>query len=468
MKMIVRSCCALLLLSVHAFAVAAPEQLTSSMANADSADVRTDVSGNTHLVWTADDATDGRAVFYKMLNSSGAVLIDDTRIDAGGTGGPAGFPSMVMDGSSKVYVVWQSGVGPEIYFLRLNPLADALDGGSADITDPLFKEIDDVMISAAGGDNALHPRVDIDSNTDLHVVWESDCAGGPVQYAKVDADGLPLNGTPQDMGAPGSCDGYPDIALDRNADAHMVFANGTVTTADEIYYAMIDGVAGAVLISATLLTVDDGLVAGSATISFDTDHGKVYAIYKQETGAGGPGSEEIFIARLDPSLDAQDGSSADLAVLQENLQQFNSGDGQFSWHVFSRIGGDRRLHILYMDFDDTACPGSPYSINHAHVTFDGKVLARENLSTTATSCAAAARLAPRSFRIVWADNASASGSQEILSSTFTRADAGESGLSCALRTGSGSVAQAGDLWLLLAGIGALGLRYLSRRRAVQV
>jgi hypothetical protein len=468
MKMIVRFCCGLLLFFVHGLVLAAPEQLTSSMANADYADVRTDVSGNTHLVWTADDATDGRAVFYKMLNSSGAVLIDDTRIDNGGTGGPAGYPSMVMDGSSKVYVVWQSGASPEIYFLRLNPLADALDGSSADITDPLFKEIGDVVISAAGGDSAMHPRVDIDSSADLHVVWESNCTG-PVQYTKVvDADGVPVIGAPQDLGPAGSCNGYPDIALDSNADAHMVFANSTITTADEIYYAMIDGAAGTVLIDATLMSVDDGLLAGSATISADTGHDKVIIVYKQETGVGGPGSEEIFIAILDPALDNRDGSSADPSVLRVNLLQFTSGEGQFRWQVFSRIGLDRRLHILFMDIDDTACPSGVYALEQAHVTTTGEVLVRGTLSSTASaqSCAAQARLAPRGNRIVWAD--SASGSQEIVSSTFTRADAGESGyFTCALRPVSGSAAGAGDLWLLLAGIGALGLRYLSRRRAVQ-
>jgi hypothetical protein len=469
MKMIVKFCCGLLLFFAHGLVLAVPEQLTSSMKNADFADVRTDVSGNTHLVWTADDATDGRAVFYKMLNSLGTVLINDTRIDNGGTGGPAGFPSMVMDGSSKVYVVWQSGASPEIYFLRLNPLAHALDGTSANITDPLFKEIGDVVISTAGGDSAMHPRVDLDSSPDLHVVWESNCTG-PVQYAKVvDADGVPIIGAPQNLGPAGSCDGYPDIALDSNADAHMVFANGTVTTADEIYYAMIDGAAGTVLIDATLMSVDDGLLAGSATISADTDHAKVVIVYKQETGTGGSGSEEIFIATLDPALDNRDGSSADPAVLQVNLLQFTSGEGQFRWQVFSRIGGDRRLHILFMDIDDTACPSGVYTLEHAHViTTTGVVLVRETLSSTASaqSCAAQARLAPRGNRIVWAD--SGSGNQEIVSSTFTRADAGESGFfACALRPGSGSAAGAGELWLLLAGIGALGLRYLSRRRAVQ-
>ena len=461
MKTILRFCCAALLLAVHTLAAALPQQLTSSMADADYADVRTDAAGSIHLVWTAYDATDGRALFYKMLNSSGDVLIDAIRLDQGGTGGPAMFPSLAIDAARKVYVVWQTGASPEIYFLRLNPLAHDFSTTTADIA--TIKETGDVMISGAGGDSALHPRVEMDNSTRLHVVWESDCAGGKVQYAKLDADGNRLNGTPFDLGPAGSCNGYPDIALDSNSNAHVVFSNAGATPADEIYYAMIDGAAGTVLIDATLLTVDDGLLAGSATISINTVDNRAYLVYKQAVGSSGPGNEEIFIDTLDPSLDGQGGGVADPAVLRVKQQQFSNGQGGF-WHVFSRIGQDRRLHILSMDFDAAVCTAnSVNTIHHAHVTYGGKVLLRENLSTTTQSCAASVRLAPRGDRIVWAD--SASGNQEIFSTTFTRADAGSSGFTCALQRAPGRAANAADLWLLLAGIAVLGLRVARRRQA---
>jgi hypothetical protein len=459
MTMLVRCCFIVLLYSVQALAVAVPLQLTTSVTNVNSdfAVERTDPSGNIHLVWTEDDVVDGRALYYKMLSSTGTVLIDATRIDNGGTGGPAGYPSIALDSTTHVYVVWQSGASPEVYFMRLNPLLDDRNGTAADLA--TIKEVDDVMISAAGGDQAVHPRVELDSSNNLRVVWETACTG-PVQYVTVDTNGVLLNG-PLDLGPAGSCNGYPDMALDSKGNAHIVFANGAATTADEIYYTMVDGATATVLIDATLLTLDDGLLAGSATVSVNTATDQAFVVYKQETGIGGPGSEEIFIDTLDPALDDQNGSVADPSVLRVSQQQFTSGEGQYRWHVFSRIGQDRRIDIFYMDFDDSACPANVYAIQYAQLLYDGRVLLRENLSTTAQSCAAWVRLSHYDNRVVWAD--SAAGNQEIFSSVISRADAGSSGFfACSLRTVPGRAANAGDFWILLAGVGALGLRSLRR------
>jgi len=464
MMMLTRCCLIVLLCSVQALAVAAPLKLTTSTQdeNADFAVERSGPGGNLHLVWTQDDDVDGRSLHYMMFSSAGAVLIADTRIDNGGTGGPAGYPSLALDTTGHVYVVWQGGAVPEVYFMRLNPFLDDRNGNPADPA--TIKEVDDMMISAAGGDQAVHPRVELDGNSQLHVVWESDCTG-PVQYVTLDTDGVLLNG-PVDIGPTASCNGFPDIALDSNGNAHVVFANGAATMADEIYYAMVDGANATLLIDATLLTADDGLAAGSATVSVNTATDQVFTVYKQETGTGGPGSEEIFIDTLDPARDDRNGSVADPAVLRLGQQQFTSGEGQYRWHVFSRIGLDRRLDLFYMDFDDNACPVGDYTIRHAQLIYDGTVLLRENLSTTAQSCAAWVRLSHFDSRVVWADRDSATGYQEIYSSPIGREDAGSSGyFTCALHTAPGRAANAGDFWVLLAGIGALGLRSVRRRYA---
>jgi hypothetical protein len=458
MSLFARCCLIVLLYSVQAIALAVPQQFTSSMSNADFAVARSGPAGNIHMVWTQDDTTDGRSLHYMMRTASGTVLIDDTRIDNGGTGGPAGYPSIAVDVSGHVYVVWQAGSSREVYFMRLNPSLDDRNGNAAVLT--TIKEVDDVMISGAGGDEAVHPRMEADSSGNLRVVWESNCTG-PVQYLTVDTNGVSLNG-PLDLGPTGSCNGYPDIALDSNGNAHVVFANGAATTADEVYYTMVDGSNASVLIDATLLTLDDGLLAGNATVSINTATNQAFVVYKQETGAGGSGSEEIFIDTLDPALDDQNGSVADPAVLRINQQQFTNGEGLYRWHVFSRIGQDRRVDIFYMDFDDSACPASVYTIQHAQLLYDGTLLLHENLSTTAQSCAAWVRMSHSDNRVVWAD--SAAGSQEIFSGKIDRADAGSSGyFACSLTAVQGSATRAGDLWLLLVGIAALGIRTLRKR-----
>jgi len=448
-------------------------QLTSDAAEADFADVRSDAAGNIHLVYTANDVDDGRALFYRMLRSDGTVLIDTTRIDTAGNG-PAAYPSIVMDAASQVYVVWQAGVSPEIYFTRLDPLQDDRDGSAAD---PAFKEIADTIISGAGGDNAVHPRVALDAGLQLHVVWENKCAG-PVQYTRVtfDADGLPLVGAAVPLGGTGSCNDLPDVALDSNGDVHVVFANAAGTTADEIWYAMLSGTTGDILIDATLLTADEGLRAGSATLGVNPFDNRVFVVFKEETGSGGDGSEHIFLSVLDPALIVdKNGSSADLAILQVDHQQLALGSGDFRWQVFARIGSDRRLHVLYTDVDYSdvdaeTCPAGPYTIQHAHVIYDGRVLVRKQQTSTATAlrnglpgCAIQARLVPNGNRLVWTD--SASGEQEIHSVTFVRADAGSSGFTCSLGGAGTGMAQAGDAWVLLVVIAGLGSLCRRRRRA---
>ncbi len=84
------------------------------------------------------------------------------------------------------------------------------------------------------------------------------------------------------------------------------------------------------------------------------------------------------------------------------------------------------------------------------MTYDGKLITTETLTDTgvALSCNPQARLAPRSNRVVWTDNTT--GNPEIFSAIFSRIDAGSRGFTCSLRSPDAGVAQAGELWLLLA------------------
>lgn len=437
----------LLLLLAGSFAPAVAEQLTDGMGNtADFPDYRTDVFGNLHLVWH-DANVDSGAIMYKMFDSAGNVLIDRTQVNTGETGFANTRPAMATDGLGLIYVVWQDMTDQEIYFMRLDPSLALLDGMPT--TQGLIKVIGDVSVSAPAGDNAVRPRIRIDANADLHIVWES-TSGGQVQYAKVNADGMILNG-PVSLGIAGIGDNLPDIDVDTNGHAHIVFINvAPIMMEDEIYYAMIDGTTGLPLIDATLLSVDDGLRAGQATLSIDLFDNSVYVVFKQALMNATNAVEEIFLAKLNPSPPL---------VLKVSETKIN-GIGAFQWHVFSRIGSDRRIHASYMDFDEGSCPGvGNYTITDAHITFAGKVIARNNLTATgsATSCLPQVRSAPVRNRIVWTDSDSATGTREIFSATFARADAGESGLTCSLGNRNATGWEAGDLWLLLGAIAALGL-----------
>jgi hypothetical protein len=437
-----------------------PEQLTDAGNIADFADVRVDINGGRHLVWY-DANVD--AVFYRMSDQSGNVLIDTMQINNAGSGGSGTRPALAIDSASRLLVVWQNGVDQEIYFLRLEPYLDDLDGSPADLT--LIRTVADTRISDdLDGLAAVHPRVAVDGTDDLHIVWEDDC-GPNVQYVRVDSnDGSWLNG-PELLGGGGSCNDRPDIAIDSANNAHIVFSNTGNTQAEEVYYALINGAAvndavdDSMLIDSTLLTVDDGLRATRATLGVERGDDIAYVVYTASTAAGG---EEIIMAALNPSLDDRDGSVADPAAIRLSETVVSPGNPQLAWRAFSRFGSDRRMHVIYTDFDATTCQGAGagglLDIIHVHITTAGKVIARETLTaagaTSATTCDPEARMAPGGNRIVWAQSTVTG--QEIFSDTFARADAGESGFTCSLGP-AGSAWRAGDFWLLLVGLVALGV-----------
>ena len=449
--------------------VQAATQLTNAAGSADYPDYRVDTGGNLYLVWH-DAATDSGAIMFKAFNSDGNELITDIQVNAGGSGFANIRPVTAVDASRRLFVVWENLADQEVYFMRLEPLLDDLDPATpADLL--TIKTVSDLRLSdPADGQPARNPAMAIDASGNLHIVWESG-AGGPVQYLKVDPDGVPLMNGPvsvtQGAGTVGTGNDLPDIALDSAGNVHVVYTQGGATQANEVYYAMLDGdigntgTAGTVLIAPTLLTADDGLRAGNATVSVDQVDDRVYVVYKQATAATASGDEQVYLDALDPALDDRDGSAAVPAIIRLQRTPVTNTPAQYSWQVFSRIGSDRRVHALYMDFDDTACPSAAnYTIYNTHVTYDGRIITTETLTDTgvALSCNPQARLAPRANRVVWTDSAAA-GSPQIFSALFGRADAGSRGFTCTLGRPGAGLAQAGDLWLLLAFVLVLwGLR----------
>ncbi|MBT8117820.1 MAG: hypothetical protein KJO66_08315 [Gammaproteobacteria bacterium] len=463
MKKILGYLAVVLLLQCPASVVAAAEALTSAGNTADFADYRIDNGGNLHLVWH-DTVVDGGAVMYKLFDSTGFELIPAVQVNTPGSGMPSSWPAISVDAAGLAYVVWQDATDGEIYFQQLNPALAPLDG-TAVMQGDINVLLADARLSTAGGNNAIHPRMRIDANGDLHVVWESNT--GTVEYAKVNpVDGTLLNG-PLSLGIVTSGTGLPDVDVDTAGHAHIVFGSDVVTPAAEIYYAMVDGDPAApirIRIDPTPLTGSDNLLAGSATVNVDTFDNTLYIVFKQVLI--NPGPEEIFMARLNPALDDQNGDDADPAVIKLFEQQITNVGGMPQWHVTSRIGSDQRIHATYID--SSCAAATPYAITDAHITLAGNVVTRQTLTTTGVStgspasCFPQARSAPRLNRIVWTDSMMA-GIPEIYSSTFTRAEFGDSGFACSLGRRDGSAWQAGELWLLLGLLSLLGVRHLRRR-----
>ena len=445
---------ALLLMQYSMLANAVPEQITTTAGVADFPDYRIDAGGNLHLVWF-DASVDSGAIFYTLQDPAGTVLIPPVQVNTGGSGNANTWPAMAAVGG-LIYIVWQNTNDGEVWFMRLNPSLAPLDGSAV-----LAADIREVEIPLSTSGTALHPRIRGESSGNLHVVWENS-GGGPLEYVKIGTDGNLLNGllAPLAIGGTVPGAGLPDIDVDTNGHAHIVFGN-TAAMGNEVYYAMVAGDTSAVLIDATLLSIDDGLRAGSATVNVDSFDNTLYLVYKQAVSAGVLDVEEIFLVRLNPSLDDRNGDAADPLVLKVSEQQITNGEGSLQWHVSSRIGSDKRIHATYIDFDGVACPAAPYTITDAHVTFEGKVIARDTLTTTGatTGCFPQARLAPRSNRIVWPDsNTGIPGTTEIWSNVFSRVQGGSRGFTCSLGGQDRTAWHAGDLWLLLGLLVLLALR----------
>lgn len=446
--------CLMMLAALLAPVAGGAVQLTNALGSADFPDYRAGPGGNLYLV-RHDAGVDSGAILFRAFNSAGTVIIDDTQVNAGGTGSASTRPVVSIDASLRLFVAWENRADNEVYLLRLEPLLDDRDGSAADPA--VIKTLADTRISnPADGQPARNPAMDIDGSGNLHIVWEGG-PGGAVQYVKVDPNGVLLSG-PVALGGNGSGNDLPDIAVDSVGHVHVVYTHAGTTAADEVYYAMLDGGTGALRIAPTLLSVDDGLRAGSATVSVDLADDRVYVVYKQATSAVGSGDEKIYLTALNPALDDQDGSTALLSDIRLH-ETAVSGVAQFSWQVFSRIGFDRRVHVIATDFDDTTCPSAAnYTITNTHVTYDGKIITRETLTDTgaALTCNPQARLALRGDRVVWTD--SRTGNLEIFAANFSRADAGSSGfLTCSLGNPDAGAARAGELWLLLGFIAVLGI-----------
>ena len=446
--------CLLLALAmlVQPFAQAATQLTDNPLNQADFPDYRDGAGGGLYLVWH-DDVVDNGAILFKLFGAAGTELITDIQINDS-TGTANTHPVTAIDASNRLFVAWQNLADQEIYFLRLEPLLDDLDPATpADLAVIKATGVGtDVRISAANdGWPASNPAMAIDGGGLLHIVWESG-VGGPVQYVKVDADGIWQQVNTLNVSTPGGTAGsgndLPDIAIDSAGHAHVVY-----TQAGEVYYAMIDGGTGMLRIAPTLLTMADNLPAGNATVSVDLADDRVYVVYKQATSAAGNGSEQVYLTALDPALHAQPGSMADLAVIRLHETAITTTPAQNSWRVFSRIGSDRRVHAIYMDFDDTNCQiqaAPDYTIFNAHMTYDGKLIATEKLTDTGVRSDAIRRRGLRHAAIALSGPITRPVTRKYSPGFFSRIDSGSRGFTCSLRSPDAGVAQAGELWVLLA------------------
>lgn len=156
---------------------------------------------------------------------------------------------------------------------------------------------------------SIWPSLDTGPQGNVNMVWISatDVRGGELHFMKVDRTGnVLINDTKLNQMTAYSK--FPEIAVDTSGNVHMVWIEGQFSKS-EISYALIDG-NGSLLIGPTQLSYTKET---SYSPFVDTDSlGQVHIVWRE----GGPSDrKKILYSKLDPSLDDQDGSSADESVI---------------------------------------------------------------------------------------------------------------------------------------------------------
>ena len=316
-----------------------------------------DSSGNIHVVWM-DRRTGNDEIFYTMLSPAGVALIEDTQL----TDDPAMSkrPAIAIDGLGRVHVVWQDQRlgATEVFHTQIDPASDDQDGSPANPA--AITLVDDHLISTDDGVRSNHPRLAIDGQNRVHVMWSGDF-GGVVHYAQLNSDG---SVAVADRTIFIGLDGFrilPTLAVDSNDDVHVAWSEQRGTLDAEIFYAMLDGNTGATLIDATVVSPDDGFRGRFPSIAVGP-RDEVTVLFQDLRFQATGGQTELFMVRIDPARDDQDGDGADLSqitVLTETLLTPNDGiksnhptatldaQGNVRFTHFETWSGDRRGDLFF-------------------------------------------------------------------------------------------------------------------------
>ena len=337
-----------------------------------------DADGNAHIVWASFEGT---FLFYKMVNKDGIILIGETNLN------PCALPdtyhvrrpSIALDPSGGLHIVFHGWtlytdlgateyeditglLSSEIVYTKINPY-DYYEGGQSDINDLIV--IPETIISTEDDIKSRTPNVALDpSNSRLHVVWYqgNDSSSLSINYLVLDLDG---NAITTETSLTSGLQlfvawGEPEIALDPDGNAHIVYCYSTLGEAwpyndREIFYTMVTVTGGlaVTLIDDTEITVADGSASCRPHLAVDSE-GMVHVVWHDKwLFDAATGEHEIFYSKLDPSLDDQDGDSADpseISVISE--VQMSSNNSRRSNQKNITIDEHDRIHVTWSDGDE--------------------------------------------------------------------------------------------------------------------
>ena len=287
-------------------------------------------------------------IWYTMLDNNGNTLIGDTMISAA-LDFEADCPAIAVDSDDMVHITWDDDGrwdgNHEIAYTKLDPSQDDQDGDAAD--EPAITVVDDTRLTNLVEAYLMAPRMAVDSNGHIHIVWDS---YDTIYYMQIDNNGNEL--VAETVIRSASLDkASPDVAVDSNDNPHITWNDYEDTDSSETYYMMLNGSDGSTLIDATLITPDNSEDSKGQSILVD-DEDKVHVIWKDQRDDPQWGYvNSVYYTKLDPSLDNQDGDAANATAITLIDDKAVAGyyDNYSVKRIGSAIGCGRYIHLSWWE-----------------------------------------------------------------------------------------------------------------------
>jgi hypothetical protein len=329
-----------------------------------------DHNNNLHIVWIGNDTAN---LYYMMVDKDGTVLINETCLDPSpnATERHARRASIGVDSANNVYIVFHAEYiyepwpdytnsvqlyQQEVVYLKINPYLDDMNGSPADYV--AITVIPETIISTIDSSKSRAANLAVDSVDRVHVVWFDndtwlDTGQGELHYLVMDSDGgIIVPETNVTAGFYVDIDwSEPEIVVDSQGNAHVFFVTegwtGDTYGWRDIWYTMIDGETGQVLINNTQLTNSNETWKHSRPFIDIDSEDMIHIVWHNSTTQP---ETDIFYMKINPYLDDRNGNSADpeaIKVVDDML--ISAQDGIQSFLANIAVDSHDAAHLVWIN-----------------------------------------------------------------------------------------------------------------------
>ena len=314
---------------------------TESIGTSDYASIAVDSSENVHVVWEDQTDHDGQGdmdIYYKRWNATTRTWTTTEDLSSESTA-LAAKPSIAVDGSENVHVVWEDltdddGQGDrDIYYKRWNVTTGAWT--------TTFN------VSTESTALAEKPSVAVDGSENVHVVWEDntndDLEGdADIYYKHWNATTLAWTTTFNVSTESTGNSAKPSIAVDSSGKVHIVWQDFTDHDGEadwDIYYKLYNPITD---YWTTTFNVSTESTTHSVESSIAVDStGIAHVVWEDNTDHDGEGDKDIYYSRWNVT-------SRDFTKF-ETVSSTSTGH---SYYPSITSGSSMNIHVVWYDSTD--------------------------------------------------------------------------------------------------------------------